>query len=118
MDGPLGGVVGHLEAAVGGEAAKCGPAGEAIADGAGEAALAADRGEGLLEEGPKAVELRLGELLAGGVAVLRLVAVDLGLDGEELGDALQRLLGERRVGGGMKVVELAPGMRPSAHLGE
>lgn len=111
-DGSFGGIVGHLEAAVGGEAAERRPAGEAVADGASQAALAADRGEGLLEESGELVELRQGSLLAGGQPVCRLVPVDLGLDGEELGDALQRLPGERRAGGGMDVAELAPGMRP------
>jgi len=45
-------------------------------------------------------------------------AADLGLDGEQFGDPLQRLSGGRRAGGGVDVVDLAARMRPAGDLGQ
>src|ERR1700722_960051 len=45
-DGAFGGVVGHFQTPVGGEAGQGVPAGGGVADGAGQGALAADLGQG------------------------------------------------------------------------
>src|ERR1700687_3327561 len=49
-------------------------------------------------------------------ALLWRLAAKLRLDGEQFGDPLQRRLGDRRLGGGMHLVELASGMRPAGDL--
>jgi len=57
-------------------------------------------------------------LLAYGQALGRCAALDPRLDREQLGDALQRLLGQWRRRGFIDVVELAAGVRPARDLGE
>jgi hypothetical protein len=41
------------------------------------------------------------------------VTVDLGLDLEQRGDPLERLLGKRGTGGGMDLEQLPPAVRPA-----
>ena len=48
----------------------------------------------------------------------RVLAPDLGLDGEQLADPLQRFHGERRGGVGINLEELAPGMGKAGDLAE
>jgi hypothetical protein len=60
-----------------------------------------------LQEGFKTGQQRDGVLMSDGQALGRYAAVDPRLDREQLGDALQRLLGQRRGRGFVDVVELA-----------
>jgi hypothetical protein len=89
---------------------------EGIADGACQLALARDPGQGRLQPRLQPGEQRSRLVLADGPAHLRRAAADGGLDVIERAEALQRLAGERRAGGGMDVEELAPGMRPARHF--
>jgi hypothetical protein len=113
-----GGIVGHLQAAVGGVADEGFPAGQGIANGFGEAALAADPLQRILKEGVQRDEQRHGLFLAYGATLFGGAALEGGFDSEQLGDALQRLCGDGRFGGERNLVDFAPDMRPAGHLGQ
>ena len=74
--------------------------------------------EGLVEEVFQLDELREGAFLADGVTLLGAMPVDLGLDLEQPGDPLQRLLGDRRAGCGMHVEQLSAAVGPTRDLGQ
>jgi len=110
-DRPFGGIVGHLQSAVGGVARQRRPARDRVTNRLCELALAADLAQRLLQEGFKLGQKRNGLLLAYGQALGWCVALDPRLDREQLGDALQRFLGHRRRRGFIDVVELAASVR-------
>jgi hypothetical protein len=92
------------------------PAREAVADRACKRALAADAGEGAGEIIFQVGEQRERAFLAHGVAPLGLETVDLGFDLEQPRHLLQRLLGDRRTGGGVDLEQLSPAVRPACDL--
>src|SRR5581483_1393653 len=83
-----------------------------------------DRGELRFEPGLHGVDEGLALLLADGTSCVGRLTLDLGLDGIEVGDARERLAGDRRGATGGDLVELAPYMAPAegevnlARLGE
>jgi len=83
-----------------------------------ERTFAADAGEGGGEEVLQVGEERERALLAYGVAVFGRMTVDLGLDLEQHGHPLQRLLGDRGTGGGVDLEQLSPAVRPACDLDE
>jgi hypothetical protein len=89
------------------------PAGQGIADGAGELALAGDAPEARLHPGPELLDERSGAALADGAADLRRQAAGILLDGVEGADAIERRERQRRAIGLVDVEELAPDMRKS-----
>ena len=74
-------------------------------------------GKRALEEGGEIVDDRTGPGLADLPAGLGCQTVDLALDLEEPADALERLGGDRRLGGEVDVVDLAPDMGPAGDFG-
>jgi hypothetical protein len=67
--------------------------------------LAADLAQGILEIALQITQQRHGLLLPDAQGLLRRAAVDARFDFEQLGDALQRLLGERRTIGLIDLID-------------
>jgi hypothetical protein len=111
-------IVRHFQAAVCRVARQRGPARQRITDRFRQGALAADLAQRLFQEGVQLGEQRNGVLLAGGKAFRRRAAVDPVLDGEQVRDALQRLLGQRRGGCLVDLVDVTARVGPACNLGE
>ena len=109
-DGALGGVVGHLQAAVVGEATERLPAVQAVPDGFGQVALAAEALQTGLQIGLQVGQQRRALGLAHGAPGLGALTIDAALDGEEGADLLQRGKRDRRPGLDVLVEQLAPGV--------
>ena len=62
------------------------------------------------------IEHRLGVLLPDGLALIGVQLLDLAFDVVDLGELLQRELGDLALVGRMQVKELAPGVRQAACL--
>jgi hypothetical protein len=80
------------------EAGESVPARGRIADGAGERTLAADLGERRVEEGFQVGLDRRRAALSGFPALCRTAPANVGLDGEQSRDPLQRLARDGRTG--------------------
>jgi hypothetical protein len=109
-DGPLGGVVSHLQAAIAGVAHQGFPARECISDGFRQGALAADLVERVFEKALKVCQSRHRLGLALGQTFIRRATFEGFFNTEQLRDSLKRLLGEWRAGRGMKIVQMAAGV--------
>src|SRR5260370_524236 len=73
-------------------------------------------GGGGVRQGRESLGERVRSVLAFSSAVVGGRAVDRLLDPVELADAVERLVGDRRAGGGVHVEELAAHMRPTGGL--
>lgn len=102
-----------LDAAVVEEATKSGPARERVADRFGELALLTDQGELLAQPWLEGIDDGAASLLAGGAPLFGRASPYLVLDLVELGDALERLRGDRRGPGLRQFVEASADMRPA-----
>ena len=109
----FGGVVVDLELAIVDIAGEGPPAREGVADRRRRIGLAGELRERVFDPGAQTVEQRSCPCLTDRSADLRRAAADLGLDGVERGDALDRFCSRRRGVSNMDLVELASGMCPT-----
>src|SRR5882724_10023546 len=113
---PLGGVVGQAQAAVVEEADETIPAVEAVGDRLGDLTVARELGVLFAQPRSQRFDPRSAALLAHAPALVRRLAVDVALDGEQRIDTGDRLDRERRLVEPCKVEELASRMGPTRHL--
>jgi hypothetical protein len=113
---PLGGVVGHAQAAVVEEADQRVPGVEAVGDRLGDLAVGRQPGVLLAQPCFQRFDPRPAACLADAPALGRRLAVDLALDVEQGIGASHRLDGDRRLVEPCEVEELAPRMGPAHRL--
>ena len=113
---PLGGIVGHAQAAIVEEADQCVPGVEAVGDRLGDLAVRREPGVLLAQPGAQRLDARATALVADLAPLVGRQSVDVALDGEQRIDAGHRLDGDRRLGEPRQVEELAPRMGPARRL--
>src|SRR5260221_3642075 len=116
-DGPLGGVVVDLRPAVVAVPGQLDPAVEGIADGGRELALARESRHRGLEPALEIGEQRAGPDLPDAAPFIGRLPPRGILHAVEGGDAVERLLGQRRAAGRMDAEEVAPHMAPTGNPG-